>query len=148
MRGGVQAREQLRAAEQRESRGVEQADHWEDDAPERERWDCETVLTTLSNFDNHPGTILEPTLSRHQRNGLQQKIQLSAKTGLPIRPSGQQAEPREAGGEGQEQGHGSQQPPHQHHRGETTEARRARKASVKEARVCVPVPAHPALAMC
>lgn len=137
---GLQAREHLRAAEQQETRVPQPTDHWDDEEGGRDCRDCESVLTTLSNLDNHPGTILEPTLSRHQRNGLQSKIQLSAKTGLPIRPSNQQAEHKEPRASGQESSqqadlHSSQQLQSQHRRGETTEERRARKASVKEARV-------------
>lgn len=26
----------------------------------RERWDCESVLSKLSNLDNHPGRIIDP----------------------------------------------------------------------------------------
>ncbi|KAF8899168.1 LTV-domain-containing protein [Infundibulicybe gibba] len=43
----------------------------------KDRWDCETVLTTYSNLENHPRLIR----AREPRAGL--KISLDAKTGLP-----------------------------------------------------------------
>ncbi|XP_053618389.1 protein LTV1 homolog [Plodia interpunctella] len=42
----------------------------------KEKWDCETILSTYSNLYNHPKLIEEPKKPH--------KIQISAKTGLPI----------------------------------------------------------------
>jgi hypothetical protein len=39
-----------------EEQGLE-SDHEEADEDEQEKWDCESVLTTLTNTDNHPGVI-------------------------------------------------------------------------------------------
>jgi hypothetical protein len=39
-----------------EEQGLE-SDHEEEDEDEQEKWDCESVLTTLTNTDNHPGVI-------------------------------------------------------------------------------------------
>ena len=57
-----------------------------DDAPQQ-RWDCESVLSTRSNLDNHPGTISEQSSRRYKpASG---KIKLATKTGgqrLPYLP--------------------------------------------------------------
>jgi len=42
-----------------------------------DRWDCESILSTYSNLDNHPGLIVEPSSKP-------QKIRLSNKTGMPL----------------------------------------------------------------
>lgn len=115
----------MRLAEQRPEPAADRdAAAWEHETP-REQWDCESVLTSLSNLDNHPGRILEPGALRRPRRSLQQqeqRIHLSAKSGLPVRPA------RAVAGV---------QPPQQaqHRRGETAEQKRERKAASKEARV-------------
>ncbi|CAH1164598.1 unnamed protein product [Phaedon cochleariae] len=43
--------------------------------PEKEKWDCETILSTYSNIYNHPKLIQEPRMN---------KIQISKKTGIPL----------------------------------------------------------------
>ncbi|KAG8763943.1 hypothetical protein FRC12_008355 [Ceratobasidium sp. 428] len=48
-----------------------------DEKYEQDRWDCETILTTYSNFENHPRLIL----ARDQRPV--PRIKLHPKTGLP-----------------------------------------------------------------
>ncbi|KAF5287991.1 hypothetical protein FQA39_LY15573 [Lamprigera yunnana] len=40
----------------------------------KEKWDCESILSTYSNIYNHPKLIIEPKLS---------KIKVNAKTGIP-----------------------------------------------------------------
>ncbi|CAK9866048.1 unnamed protein product [Sphagnum jensenii] len=39
----------------------------EDSEDERSNWDCETVVSTLSNLDNHPGKILAPSKSNSKK---------------------------------------------------------------------------------
>lgn len=59
----AQARARLRVYEEEEAeRDGSDNDEGPMPYPEepRERWDCESVLTTLSNVDNHPGKISEP----------------------------------------------------------------------------------------
>ena len=103
--------------------------HWEGEG-EREHWDCESVLTTLSNLDNHPGRILEPSL---RRRPLQQgQIQLSSKTGLPVGRSGGVQQGTAVSRIGKPR---RQQQQQQRQRGESCEEKRARKAAVKDARV-------------
>ncbi|KAI3521935.1 hypothetical protein L1887_11411 [Cichorium endivia] len=36
----------------------------EESSDESEKWDCETIITTYSNLDNHPGKIQDPGLKR------------------------------------------------------------------------------------
>ncbi|XP_072046291.1 protein LTV1 homolog [Amphiura filiformis] len=45
--------------------------------PNKERWDCESILSTHSNLYNHPKTIKEPSKKDN-------KIKLSQKTGMPL----------------------------------------------------------------
>ncbi|KAK9801393.1 hypothetical protein WJX73_005942 [Symbiochloris irregularis] len=132
----AKARESLRAAEERPEpptdRGVQ---HWDDDAADgREHWDCESVLTTLSNLDNHPGRIMEPSRRRGQpkQQAAHRHIQLSAKTGLPVA----HRTTSEPGSVYQAERHSRDEKlqPQKHHRGETGEEKKARKALVKEAR--------------
>ncbi|KAK4884856.1 hypothetical protein RN001_001127 [Aquatica leii] len=44
------------------------------EVPEKEKWDCESILSTYSNIYNHPKLITEPKVS---------KIKVSGKTGIP-----------------------------------------------------------------
>lgn len=44
---------------------------------EEEKWDCESILSTYSNLDNHPKLIVEP-------NSNANAIKLSNKTGIPL----------------------------------------------------------------
>ncbi|KRT82030.1 hypothetical protein AMK59_5293 [Oryctes borbonicus] len=43
--------------------------------PEKETWDCESILSTYSNIYNHPKLIEEPSKS---------KIRINMKTGMPM----------------------------------------------------------------
>ncbi|KAJ3558999.1 hypothetical protein NM688_g603 [Phlebia brevispora] len=45
---------------------------------DKDRWDCETILSTYSNLENHPRLI------RARRTKPVAKIELDPKTGLPI----------------------------------------------------------------
>ncbi|XP_071965271.1 protein LTV1 homolog [Antedon mediterranea] len=45
--------------------------------PPKEKWDCESILSTYSNLYNHPKTIKEPSKKSN-------RIKLSQKTGMPL----------------------------------------------------------------
>lgn len=45
----------------------------------KERWDCESIISTYSNLYNHPKLIKEPK---------KDKVQLSSRTGLPVKDKG------------------------------------------------------------
>lgn len=47
--------------------------------PGKERWDCESIISTYSNLYNHPKLIKEPK---------KDKVQLSSRTGLPVEDKG------------------------------------------------------------
>jgi len=49
----------------------------------RNPWDCETILSTYSNLDNHPTTIPKRKSKKKNLHNISQ-IQLSNKTGLPL----------------------------------------------------------------
>lgn len=49
-----------------------------EDDDQKDRWDCETILSTYSNLENHPRII------RAQDTRKVRKIRLDAKTGLPV----------------------------------------------------------------
>ncbi|CAH8326721.1 unnamed protein product, partial [Eruca vesicaria subsp. sativa] len=40
----------------------------EESSDESEKWDCETIVTTYSNLDNHPGRICDPERARKKLN--------------------------------------------------------------------------------
>ncbi|KAJ3659595.1 hypothetical protein Zmor_011278 [Zophobas morio] len=45
------------------------------EVPEKEKWDCESILSTYSNIYNHPKIIKEPS---------KEKIKVDKKTGIPL----------------------------------------------------------------
>ncbi|KAG9016690.1 hypothetical protein FRB90_002482 [Tulasnella sp. 427] len=49
-----------------------------DDEDEKDRWDCETILSTYSNLENHPRIIRAGDTRKVK------KIRLDSKTGLPV----------------------------------------------------------------
>jgi len=55
---------------------IEGVDVWERPVKQRAAWDCQTVLTTYSNMENHPRLIKE--------NGGRKKIHIDPKTGMPV----------------------------------------------------------------
>lgn len=77
---------------------------------EKENWDCESIVSTYSNTENHPVMIKRPSKAK--------TIKLSGKTGIPIGyfptrdkdkqpatvPEGEEEEEEEGGGEGKEDG--------------------------------------------
>ena len=129
---------------------------------ERERWDCESVLSMRSNLDNHPGRISEPSrLPRPRRGGNEAgpgprtlgAIRLDSK-GIPmgvLPPRLAAAAAAAAAGAGDAQaaadgdsGGGSSGgeeveaagggAPLERHKGETAEEKKARKEAVKQAK--------------
>ncbi|KAG5186684.1 hypothetical protein JKP88DRAFT_353912 [Tribonema minus] len=125
-------------------------------APE-ERWDCETVLSTYSNLDNHP-TVLSAAAAKGARRRAgggsassvaaseplhPAPIVLSRKTGLPVGVLNdarrQRAEHRDGGGSSSGDSDGDDGAPRVNRgearaRGETAEEKKARKARIKEER--------------
>ncbi|KDE07887.1 hypothetical protein MVLG_01798 [Microbotryum lychnidis-dioicae p1A1 Lamole] len=104
----------------------------------KERWDCETVLSTYSNISNHPRLLRVkggPT-SRASR------IRLDEKTGFPIVGSAVRAGLRAGSGEtigdAEDEDEGDDEAPRvetiKRPRDETAEDKRARKSAVKEQR--------------
>ncbi len=55
-----------------------------EDEEEQKRWDCETILTTYSNLENHPRLISESITLKGLAKKRKQQIQLSQRSGLPI----------------------------------------------------------------
>lgn len=55
-----------------------------EDEEEQKRWDCETILTTYSNLENHPRLISESITLKGLAKKRKQQIQLSQKSGLPL----------------------------------------------------------------
>lgn len=104
----------------------------------REQWDCESVLSLRSNLSNHPGQIRdEVRVCASTRRGRGSRVQLSAKTGLPLGVAGiTLASVREGGSESSSEfveeeavNLGAARAPT-----ESLEDKRVRKAAVKEAK--------------
>ncbi|KIM32938.1 hypothetical protein M408DRAFT_313205, partial [Serendipita vermifera MAFF 305830] len=94
----------------------------------KERWDCETILTTYSNLENHPRLL---RLTQPRRT---QKIQLDPRTGLPsvaeIEPVDLQEISESEDSDGDLGGTSTITRP----KNETSEEKRARKQAVKKER--------------
>jgi len=108
---------------------------WEEevDQEKRERWDCETFLSTYSNLENHPRLI------RARDNQPVPRIQLDPRTGLPsvgeaLPAKGYKDKARVIA----ENGEGKEEKPHgvtiSRPRHETKEDKKARKTAVKAER--------------
>ncbi|KAG8836077.1 hypothetical protein FRC17_010010 [Serendipita sp. 399] len=99
---------------------------------EKERWDCETILTTYSNLENHPRLL---RLTQPKRT---KKILLDSKTGLPsVAESEIPQEDREEEREGDSTGDDEDIPAKgttTRPKNETTEEKRARKQALKKER--------------
>ncbi|KAF9245715.1 Low temperature viability protein-domain-containing protein [Melanogaster broomeanus] len=98
------------------------------DATEKEdKWDCETILTTYSNLENHPRLI------RARMSKPVPKIKLDPRTGLPSVETGK----RDEGGQQldtlREEEEGPERVKHTitRHRNESKEDKKARKQAVK-----------------
>ncbi|TDH74240.1 hypothetical protein CCR75_006694 [Bremia lactucae] len=103
---------------------------------EREKWDCETIVSTYSTMDNHPTVLREedaslckkkkqPVAVRIAENEdvRKQKVTLSRKSGIPMGVFEAQAKSKVTKEQQPETG--------PRHKGETKEQKRLRKASVK-----------------
>ncbi|KAG0591113.1 hypothetical protein KC19_1G150700 [Ceratodon purpureus] len=111
---------------------------------ERSNWDCETVVSTLSNLDNHPGKISAPGKARRKAPSLGKVLEDKEVSGGMIKLRGKQSLPTDflpvrAGAERAKQlksagkaGEAKAKPVSR--AGETPEERKARKAAVKEER--------------
>ena len=118
------------------------------------RWDCETVISTLSNTENRPA-VLDAAAPRRRAGLAAGGARLEAglirlgKTGVPVDflPHARRAEaaralsppPDEARSDGEGEGDGEGSAPRDwradiRRKGETAEEKRARKAAVKEGR--------------
>ncbi|KAG2762510.1 hypothetical protein Pcac1_g25744 [Phytophthora cactorum] len=106
---------------------------------EREKWDCETIVSTYSTLDNHPTVLREeaPTRRKKKKQPLiasisegedirKQKVTLSRKTGMPLGVFEAVAPTKSKADKQQQQPETSRR-----QKGETKEEKRARKAAVK-----------------
>lgn len=100
---------------------------------EKENWDCESIVSTYSNTENHPLMIKRPSKTSTK------PIKLSSKTGIPIgyfptreKPEAVQEEEEEEEGEGDEVVRGNLGVAR--NKSETKAEKQARKKEVKEAR--------------
>lgn len=99
----------------------------------RNQWDCESIVSTYSNLENHPTIIKAP------RRDVSKHIQLSKKTGIPVgyypTREAKDAIEEEDEGEGDSDEEedavdkGAKRP-----KQETKEEKKARKAAIKESR--------------
>ncbi|PSC71647.1 LTV1-like protein isoform A [Micractinium conductrix] len=125
-------------------------------APERERWDCESVLSLRSNLDNHPGSISEPRYAPRRPRAASAAggdagagaglIRLDPRTGIPLGVlprRGAGAAPEQQGaaaadsGSDQDEGEAAAARASgvpERRKGESAEEKKARKAAVKEAK--------------
>ncbi|KAG8827263.1 hypothetical protein FRC19_004469 [Serendipita sp. 401] len=97
---------------------------------EKERWDCETILTTYSNLENHP-RLLRLTQSKRTK-----KILLDPRTGLPSVAESEDPE-REEQNEHSSTESGEDVPAKgtiTRPKNETTEEKKARKQAIKKER--------------
>lgn len=120
---------------------------------ERDEWDCETIVSTYSNLENHPGLLKAPPSRRKKKpvapppepipednEGPATQIRLAA-NGFPVdyMPRREKAE-RGAEGDSDDEGEDDDELVDDEwrsnitRRGETAEEKKARKAAVKEGR--------------
>lgn len=101
----------------------------------REQWDCETIVSTYSNLDNHPSVIDDADGTLRRRRNLPPVIRLDRRTQLPV--LGDSVEVGESDLH-LRRDFGSRRPPGiptgPRNKNETKEEKRARKAATKEAK--------------
>eukprot|EP00172_Hildenbrandia_rubra_P004247 Plantae.Rhodophyta-Hildenbrandia_rubra.ctg8198.p3 GENE.Plantae.Rhodophyta-Hildenbrandia_rubra.ctg8198~~Plantae.Rhodophyta-Hildenbrandia_rubra.ctg8198.p3 ORF type:complete len:492 (+),score=106.72 Plantae.Rhodophyta-Hildenbrandia_rubra.ctg8198:697-2172(+) len=68
------------AMERAEDVAQDSSDDLDKDEDERERWDCETILTTYSNLSNHPSVIDDRRPRKRKRNLLGEQSELPRKS--------------------------------------------------------------------
>ena len=64
-----------------EAEAEEQGSDIEEDDDSEEKWDCDTILTTYTNTDNHPGVI---TTQRRIKPNQRNKIELHKQFKVPL----------------------------------------------------------------
>ncbi|CDF37139.1 unnamed protein product [Chondrus crispus] len=100
-----------------------------------EKWDCETIVSTYSNLDNHPSVIDAPSSTKRRSVVKQPVIRLDPRTQAPegympsVRANASEAAPVDFGSSRREVAQKTQA----RDRGESKEDKRARKAAAKEA---------------
>lgn len=116
---------------------------FEESSDGSEIWDCETIISTFSNLDNHPGKIGAPEVRRKKKlaeaisgalNSSEQIISLKGKQMLPVDflPGGRKnssEKPKDAASNSK-----SVQQKKKPHSQESKEEKKERKAAVKEER--------------
>ncbi|KAL2341540.1 hypothetical protein Fmac_009480 [Flemingia macrophylla] len=114
----------------------------QESSDESEAWDCETIVSTYSNLDNHPGKIEAPGVTRKKKlaetvsvvlSSSSQIISLRGKEKLPVYflPSGRKPPTEKAKGPSIER---TEQFKRKQHGLESKEEKKERKAAVKEER--------------
>lgn len=106
-------------------------------SPQRQEWDCETILTTYSNLENHPKVVAEPSRVKIAVNskGMPFDVEDDARERLEKKLQREREAEEEAEAQAlEEEEEEVVVVPNERARGETTEERKARKKAVKEAR--------------
>lgn len=126
---------------QNEDDDIEDEYIFEESSDESEVWDCETIVSTCSNLNNHPGKIVAPEITRRKKlaetvsgalNSKNSMITLKGKEKLPVDflPHGRKVVDKV-------KDNGSvktEQQKRKLHGPESKEEKKERKAAVKEAR--------------
>jgi len=98
----------------------------------REKWDCESIISTYSNLDNHP------TIIPRVRTNKQKQIKISQKTGIPIgyHPSSNKPGviPEDEGEECEDEDEPGEDLGVKRDKSESKADKKARKAAIKAAR--------------
>lgn len=138
----------LEYAEKYENEDVDEMVVLEESSDESDVWDCETVITTYSNLDNHPGKIEVPGISRKKKlaatvsgasNTAAPLIVLRGKEKLPVDflPRNKKAAAEKEPAREEEKGVGSSGTEQQRKKQvgqETKEEKKERKSALKEER--------------
>ncbi|ESR41973.1 hypothetical protein CICLE_v10011488mg [Citrus x clementina] len=114
----------------------------QESSDESEKWDCETIVSTYSNLDNHPAKIIAPGLARKKKlaetfsgalNAPNHVISLGGKEKLPVDylPLSGKAAREKVKSSGAPK---TEQQKRKQHGQESKEEKRERKAAVKEGR--------------
>ncbi|KAL5780608.1 hypothetical protein ACOSQ2_011345 [Xanthoceras sorbifolium] len=129
-------------AEKYENENEEEVIVVQESSDESGEWDCETIITTYSNLDNHPGKIGAPEVARKKKladtmfgalSANNQVITLRGKEKLPVDflPRGKKASTEKVK---DVDGLKSEQQKRKQHGQESKEEKKGRKAAVKEER--------------
>ncbi|CAK4085017.1 unnamed protein product [Aphanomyces euteiches] len=101
-----------------------------------DEWDCETIVSTYSNLDNHPTLIREPSRAQKKKKKAAQiagssTIVLSSKTGMPLNIHPLSAPIQEEDEESDDEQLRNPAPQLSRGKGETKEEKKLRKALAK-----------------